>query len=205
MTDYVDSIMDALGMGGSDDAAEQAISGLVQVGALEPVGAAELRRVLPQRPDLRQKLMGMAQRFGFGGTGHALPSPPFAMSARETERRAPLGFREDGTGAFFFSLAAAIGATTTMRAKVSRVAHVNRLLIVPSAPGVVLTSVKVGDEEQLLDAGVPVELYSVAALTDTLPDNFSPLGPALDFIVTLFNTTAGAITGTIGTKAAAKR
>lgn len=209
MTDYVDSIMDALVMasgGGGDAEADAAISGLVQVGALEPVGAAELRRVLPSRPDLRSKLMSMASRvFAGGGLGHALPSPPFAMSARETERRAPLGFREDGTGAFFFSLAAAIGATTTMRAKVSRVAHVNRLLIVPSAPGVVLTSVKVGDEEQLLDAGVPVELYSVAALTDTLPDNFSPLGPALDFIVTLFNTTAGAITGTIGTKAAAKR
>jgi hypothetical protein len=92
-----------------------------------------------------------------------------------------------------------------MRAKVSRVAHVNRLLIVPSAPGVVIDSIKVGDEEQTLASGVSVELYGATALTDTVPDNFSPIGPGLDFIVTLKNTTAGAITGTIGTKATCKR
>ena len=90
-------------------------------------------------------------------------------------------------------------------ADISREAHADRLLIVPSAPGVVFQSIKVGDEEQLLAAGAPVELYSTAALTDAVPDNFSPLGPALDFIVTLQNTTAVAITGTIGIKAAGRR
>jgi hypothetical protein len=173
---------------------DDTISGLVSVGALTEVGATAIRKKV---------------RHG-GGGGHAapmgrLPSPPFAQSGRDTERRAPLGFTEDGTGAAFFSLPAVLGSTTTMRAKVSRVAHVNRLLIVPSAPGVVIDSIKVGDEEQTLASGVSVELYGATALTDTVPDNFSPIGPGLDFIVTLKNTTAGAITGTIGTKATCKR
>lgn len=163
---------------------DDAVEGLVEVGALTEVGAAKLRA--------RMK-------------GGSLPKPPFAVSKRETQRRAPLGFVEDGTGQAFFSLPAVVGATTVMRGKVSRVTHIDRLLIVPSAPGVVIDSLKVGDEEQTLAAGVPVELYSAPALTDSLPDNFSPLGPALDFVATLKNTTAVAITGTIGCKAACKR
>jgi hypothetical protein len=172
---------------------EETISGLVSVGALTEVGANQLRK--------------KARRGGAApaASGGRLPSPPFAQSGRDTERRAPLGFTEDGTGAAFFSLPAVLGSTTTMRAKVSRVAHVDRLLIVPTAPGVVIESIKVGDEEQTLASGVSVELYGVTALTDTVPDNFSPIGPGLDFIVTLKNTTAGAITGTIGTKASCKR
>ena len=82
-----------------------------------------------------------------------------------------------------------------MTGKVSRVAHPNRLLIVPSGPGAVLQSIKVGDEEQVLAAGAPVELYSTVALNDTIPDDFSPVGPALDFVVVLENTTVVAITG----------
>ena len=193
--DYVSDILSARvsgtgsageGMDEGEVGFEDEIAGLVQVGALTEVGARRLRHA-------HKKI------------GAPLPSPPFAMSQRGTERRAPLGFVEDGTGRFFFTLAAAIGATTTMRAKVSRVAHVDRLLIVPSAPGVVIDSIKVGDEEQTLAGGVPVELYGTTALTDTLPDNFSPIAPALDFIVQLVNTTAGAITGTIGVKASCKR
>ena len=92
-----------------------------------------------------------------------------------------------------------------MRGKVSRAAHPDRLLIVPSAPGMVLGSIKVGDEEQLLAPGAPVELYSEAAMTDAVPDNFSPIGPALDFDVVLVNTTLAPITGTIGIKATVKR
>lgn len=162
------------------------LAGLVEVGGLTEVGARRLRKAAKK-------------------VGKAKPSPTFARSTRSTTRRAPLGFSEDGTGALFWSLAAAIGATTIMRAKVSRKAHVDRLLIVPSAPGVVLASIKVGDVEQLLAPGCPVELYSASALTDTLPDNFDPLSEALDFTVTLQNTTAGAITGTIGTKAECER
>jgi hypothetical protein len=163
---------------------DSTIQGLVQVGALTEVGAERLRK---------------AHSHG----AHGVNSPQFARSPRETERRAPCGFVEDGTGAFFATLAA--GGTTTMRAKVSRVAHVNRLLIVPSGPGIVLDSIKVGDEEQLLASGCPVEIYSSSALTDTLPDNFSPLGPALDLIVTMRNTTGGGLTATIGFKAECKR
>jgi hypothetical protein len=174
----------------SEDIAET-IDGLVEVGALTEVGRAKLHKAV--------------RAATVPATGSLGPKPPFSRSPRETERRAPLGMTEDGTGASFFSLAAAIGATTTMRGKVSRVARVDRFLIVPSAPGAVIESIKVGDEEQVLASGVPVELYGATALTDSMPDNFSPIGPGLDFIVTLKNTTAGAITGTIGSKADCKR
>lgn len=192
-----------------DDVVGDEIAGLVEVGALTEVGARKLRRKINQRNNMiRQRAaQSSAQRQGpvHKPIGSGLPSPPFAMSGRDTERRAPLGFTEDGSGANFFSLAAAVGAITTMRAKVSRVSHVDRLLIVPSAAGAVIESIKVGDEEQTLASGVPVELYGTSALTDTVPDNFSPIGPGLDFIITLRNTTASAITGTIGTKCACKR
>jgi hypothetical protein len=204
-TDYVSEILSqrpVSGSGGStmddvsgDDVSglEDQISGLVSVGALTEVGARALRATVRRGAPAPSNV------------GKGLPSPPFAMSQRSTERRAPLGFIEDGSGANFFTLAAAIGAITTMRAKVSRVAHVDRLLLVPSAAGAVIESIKVGDEEQTLASGVPVELYGTSALTDTVPDNFSPIGPGLDFIITLRNTTASGITGTIGTKCACKR
>lgn len=208
MADFVSEILSkradgVSGLGGSSmhGEHEDLIAGLVSVGALTEVGANAMRGALGHKAK-------HPHAHGNGAphpVGSGLPSPPFAQSARDTERRAPLGFSEDGTGHNYFTLAASIGAITTMRAKVSRVAHVDRLLIVPSAAGAVLESVKVGDEEQTLASGVPVELYGTSALTDTVPDNFSPIGPGLDFIVTLRNTTASGITGTIGTKCAVKR
>lgn len=180
---------------GFDD--EMRVAGLVQVGALTEVGAKAVKKMLGHKA--KQHAAAHAP------IGAGLPSPPFASSGRDTERRAPLGFTEDGSGHNYFTLAASIGAITTMRAKVSRVSHVDRLLIVPSAAGAVIESIKVGDEEQTLASGVPVELYGTSALTDTVPDNFSPIGPGLDFILTLRNTTASSITGTIGTKCACKR
>jgi len=212
--DYVDEVMEELDEDevsgdddeGDDDEDDEAIDGLVEVGAIDEVGARRLKRTRGRRK--RRRLLASmlkAYKKKRKNVGAGLPSPPFGQSQRSTERRAPLGFVEDTTGTNFFSLPGVIGATTTMRAKVSRAAHPDRLLIVPSAPGVVLQSVKVGDEEQLLASGAPVELYSAAALTDAVPDNFSPVGPALDFVVTLLNTTAVAITGTIGIKASVKR
>jgi hypothetical protein len=127
-----------------------------------------------------------------------LPSPRFARSQRDTVRRAAGGFAQ-------FSLAAAIGATATGTMKVSRVVNINRLLIIPSGAGIVMDSVKVGDEEQLLQSGVPVELYGTAALTDTLPDDFSPLASGIDLVITLRNTTAGALTALAGIKGDVKR
>ncbi len=209
---YIDEIMEELDeVSGDDDDDEDGeevddfISELVEVGAVEEVGARRLRGMRGSARAKALRRLMRKKRARRTKKGYGLPSPPFGRSQRETERRAPLGFIESSSGAFFFTLLAAIGATTTMTAKVSRAAHPDRLLIVPSAPGVVLQSVKVGDEEQLLSAGAPVELYSTAALTDAIPDNFSPIGPALDFIVVLLNTTIGAITGTIGIKASVKR
>ena len=205
--DYVDEILEELDEVSGDDEADDFIDGLVEVGAIEEVGARRLRGTRGSvRAKMLRKLIRSARRSARSRqVGSGLPSPPFGQSQRSTERRAPLGFVEDTSGANFFTLAATIGAVTTMRGKVSRTAHADRLLIVPSAPGVVLQSIKVGDEEQILSSGAPVELYSTAALTDAVPDNFSPLGPALDFIIVLQNTTAGAITGTIGVKASVKR
>lgn len=190
MHDEVDQMMN----GGSGDV----IAGLVRVGAITPVGAEAAQAALATGDTdraaeiLRQQL--------YGG-----PSPAFGRSARETSRRAPLGFTELGTGARFFTLPAGVGMQTTMHAKVQRSAHVDRLLIVPDAPGAVIQSIMIGDDEQVLSPGAPVELYSEFALTDSLADNFSPLERALDFIVTLVNTTAGEITGTIGCKARVER
>jgi hypothetical protein len=220
MADYVSEILSRVqGLGGSsmyddvvgdDDISgldaeserdiNRTVSGLVEVGALTEVGARQARKAMR-----RSVIRGRVASPGKSNIGGGLPSPPFAQSGRDTERRAPLGFTEDGTGRNYFSLTAAIGSITTMRAKVSRVSHVDRLLIVPSAAGAVIESIKVGDEEQTLASGVPVELYGTSALTDTVPDNFSPIGPGLDLIIVLRNTTASAITGTIGSKCACKR
>lgn len=179
------------------------IAGLVEVGALTEVGAKKARKVV-RKATLAARAGKPAQpsaaRPQPQQRGATVSNQQFQRSSRETQRRAPLGFTEDGTGRNYFSLAATIGATTTMRAKVSRAAHVDRLLIVPSAPGATVQSIQVGDEEQVLAPGVPAELYGAAALTDALSDNFSPIGPGLDFVITLKNTTAVAITGTIGTK-----
>lgn len=204
---------------GLDDATSEYIdgqvAGLVEVGALTEIGAKKARKVIRKatlagraaRP-AQQQQRAQANRPATANRGAAAPrmsNQQFSQSTRDTERRAPLGFTEDGTGRNYFSLAATIGATTTMRAKVSRAAHVDRLLIVPSAPGATVQSIQVGDEEQVLAPGVPAELYGAAALTDSMSDNFSPIGPGLDFVITLKNTTAVAITGTIGTKCTVRR
>ena len=130
--------------------------------------------------------------------GGAPPSPPFGVSSRAVMRRAALGFPA-------FALAAAIGATNTQSAKVSRKFHPDRLLIVPSAAGILLDSVKIGDEEQLLAIGVPVELYGTAALNDSLPDNFTPVPSGIDVSITLRNSTAGALTALAGMKGGVPR
>lgn len=180
------------------------VAGLMRVGALDAVGAENAMAALNAGDtESAAAIVARSIRTPLGRTG--LPSPAFMRSARETARRAPLGFTEQGTGNMFFTLAAAIGAVSRMFAKVSRVSHVDRLLIVPDAPGAIVTSIKIGDEEQVLSAGAPVELYSEFALTDVRPDNFSPLQSGLDFIVTLENTTAGLISGTIGCKAEVER
>lgn len=206
MSDFVDDVLNAMDMGaGSSDLARM-VSGLVEVGALEEVGAEAIIAAAQKAPQsqLRNMLQGAAKA-AQKRIGGRPPAPPFARSARETFRRAAMGFQEQVTGNRFFTLPAVVGSSTIMVGKVSRKAHTDRLLIVPSAPGAILMSIKVGDEEQLLNPGAPVELYSEAALTDSLPDNFSPLESALDMLIQLQNTTAVAITGTIGLKAGVER
>lgn len=191
----------------TEDYIQGQVAGLVEIGALTEVGARQARKTI-RKGIMAGRGAPSASPAGNGARGPmATPqqNAQFSRSARETLRRAPLGFSEDGTGKNYFSLPATIGATTTMRAKVSRPAHVDRLLIVPSAPGVVVDSIKVGDEEQCLAGGVPAELYGAAALTDSNSDNFSPIGSGIDMIITLKNTVATAITGTIGVKCSVQR
>ncbi len=155
------------------------IAGLVEVGDYEEVG----RKVA--------KAMGRMP-------GSELTPGDFMVTKPETLRRAPLGFPG-------FTLGAAIGAVDTQSAKVQRKYHPDRLLIIPSAAGIVVDSIKVGDSEQLLATGVPVELYGTNALTDSLPDNFKPVPSGNDVSMTLRNTTAGALTALAGMKGAVER
>jgi hypothetical protein len=121
----------------------------------------------------------------------------FVRGTRELNRRAPAGFPT-------FSLAAAIGATSQQSITLSRPADITRLVIVPSAAGVVMDSMKIGDEEQLLNSGVPVELFA-ANVVDPRSDNFTTLPSGIPLTILLRNTTAGAITANIGFKAEVQR
>lgn len=129
--------------------------------------------------------------------GVAPPSPPFGRSGRYVFRRAPLGFPSA-------SVAASSSATFTTQ-QVSRVFHPDRLLIIPSAPGLVMDSLRVGDEEQTVTPGAAVELYGVEALTDSKPDNFSPVQTGTTVTVLLRNTTLAAISVTMGMKGGVER
>lgn len=136
---------------------------------------------------------GMAQ----GMPGSAPPSVPFGRSTRSLLRRAPLGLP-----------AASVPANSSLpfvSQQLSRVFHPDRLLIIPSAPGLTIDSIRIGDEEQTATAGAPVELYGANALTDTLPDNFTPIQTGTTVTVTLRNTTGAAIDVTLGMKGGVER
>jgi hypothetical protein len=127
----------------------------------------------------------------------APPSPPFGRSGRYVFRRAPLGF-PSGT-------VAANSSFAFVTQQVSRVYHPDRLLIIPAAPGLVIDSIRVGDEEQTVTAGAAVELYGVEALTDSKPDNFSPVQTGTTVTILLRNTTAAGIAVTLGMKGGVER
>lgn len=125
------------------------------------------------------------------------PSPPFGRSGRYVFRRAPLGFPS--------ATVAANASFTFVTQQVSRVYHPDRLLIIPAAPGLVIDSIRVGDEEQTVTAGAAVELYGVEALTDSKPDNFSPVQTGTTVTILLRNTTAAGIAVTMGMKGGVER
>lgn len=134
------------------------------------------------------------------GVGAAAPAkqgtPRMARSSRDVAKRAPLGFGG-------FSLTA--GSTTTLTTRVQRSFAADRLLVVASATGLVITSIKVGDEEQILGGLVPQEMYGPNALADSRPDDFTPGPGGIDFSITINNPTAGTITGSAGMKGLVKR
>jgi hypothetical protein len=125
------------------------------------------------------------------------PSPPFGRSGRYVFRRAPLGFPA--------ATVAANSSYAFVTQQVSRVYHPDRLLIIPAAPGLVIDSIRVGDEEQTVTAGAAVELYGVEALTDSKPDNFSPVQTGTTVTILLRNTTAAGIACTLGMKGGVER
>jgi hypothetical protein len=126
------------------------------------------------------------------------PAKPGGMqrSDRTVSKRAPLGF---GT----YSLAAA--ASVTLTATVQRAFMADRLLVTSSQLGVVVTSIKVGDEEQILGGSVPAELYGINALADSKPDDFTPSPGGIQLSVTLTNGAATTSTGAVGMKGYVKR
>lgn len=138
----------------------------------------------------------LVKQAGGGARTHRAISTPMARSSREIGKRGPLGF-----GAYSL----ATGVTQAFTARVQRAFHSDRLLVTSSAIGILITSVKIGDEEQVLGGSVPAELYGVNALADVKSDDFSPAPAGLDITITLSNPTAGTITGTIGMKGFIKR
>lgn len=132
-----------------------------------------------------------------GMAGVAPPTVPFGRSSRSLLRRAPLGLPSGSVPAN--------SSLNLISQQVSRVFHPDRLLIIPAGPGLVVDSIRIGDEEQTVTAGAPVELYGANALTDTLPDNFSPVQTGTTVTVVLRNTTGAAIDVTLGMKGGVER
>ena len=119
-----------------------------------------------------------------------------ARTRPEVGKRAPLGF---GT----YSLAAA--ASVVLTARPQRPFHPDRLLVTSSQLGVTISSIKVGDEEQILGGSVPAELYGTAALADPKNDDFTPSTAGIDFTITITNNAASLSTGAVGMKGFVKR
>lgn len=169
---------------------------LAAVSGLDEVGLDEIGYMTDE--EVGAKVKRAARRAAAAAPAATTAAPgSFVRSSRDVLRRAPGGFPT-------FSLAATIGATSTQSIKVSRPTDITRLVAVPSGAGIVMDSLKVGDEEQLLTGGVPVELFG-AQVYDSRPDNFSTLPASIDLTITLRNTTAGALTCNIGFKGEVKR
>jgi hypothetical protein len=133
---------------------------------------------------------------GVGAAAQRRGSPQMARSSRDVGKRAPLGF-----GAY--SLATL--ASTTLTTRVQRSFAADRLLVTSGALGIVITSIKVGDEEQILGGNVPAELYGVNALADSKPDDFTAAPGGVDFSISLTNTSGSTIAGAVGMKGLVKR
>lgn len=177
VTDYVDEMLRSA-----------AVSGIQTVNGIHSVGEAEIAQAGAEAAVRAHR----ARR-----PGAAPPTLPFGRSDRELLRRAPLGFPDATVGAN--------ASVNVVSQQVSRVFHPDRLLAVPSAPGIVVDSIRIGDEEQTVTAGAPIELYGVQALTDSLPDNFSPVQTGTTVTIALRNTTGAAIDVTMGMKGGVQR
>lgn len=169
---------------------------LATISGIDDIGYDEIGEMSDE--EVGAKVKRAARRARAVAPAAAAPSAgSFVRSSRDIIRRAPGGFPT-------FALAASIGATTTLSVKVSRPTDITRLVAVPSGAGIVMDSLKVGDEEQLLTSGVPVEMYG-AAVFDQKPDNFTTLPAGIDLTITLRNTTAGALSCNIGFKGEVRR
>ncbi len=179
MPDYVgDAVDDMIArVSGDDDIGDDEMG--YDVGY--DVGAAPRRG--RRRPGKRHQLAAMG-------------SPVLARSEREMWKRAPLGLGN-------YSLATTVSGTFT--GTIQRPFQPDRLLVTSSQLGILITSIKVGDEEQVLNGSVPAELYGVNALTDSLPDNFTAGATAITFSVSLSNSAGTTTTGAIGFKGAVRR
>ena len=179
----------------TDHIVRSAVQGIHQVGyggdSGYDVGEAEQAAAAAVHENIRSQQM--RKRL----PGAAPPTVPFGRSDRSLFRRAPLGFPE-------FSIAAGASVAFVTQ-QVSRVFHPDRLVVIPTAPGCVIDSIRVGDEEQTVTPGTPVELYGVNALTDTLPDNFSPVQTGTTVTILIRNTTGAPITCTVGMKGGVQR
>ena len=178
-----------------DDIVSSAVSGLARVSGAD---YADLERVGAEAAEMAVTRVLQARGAANGnGIPAPLPSPDFYRSGRYVRRRAALGFPS--------STIPANTALMVATQQVSRVFHPDRLLVVPAAPGLVIDSLLVGDEEQMITAAAPVELYGTQALTDRLPDNFTPVQTGTTVRITLRNTTGADIDVTAGMKGGVER
>jgi hypothetical protein len=157
-----------------------------------PLMAAISKEGIAMAYDDIDRLIDSASGVGDAGA----KAPAMKRSDRTVAKRAPLGF---GT----FSLAAA--ASVTLTATVQRPFMADRLLVVPSQVGLLISSIKIGDEEQVLGGNVPAELYGINAIADNKSDDFTPCPAGIQLALTLTNSAATTTTGAAGMKGYVKR
>ncbi len=98
----------------------------------------------------------------------------------------------------FGSQSVAAGGTATFSASPQRTMRMEKLVIVPSAAGLLVTGINVGADPQFVNVGLgaPVELFSATTLDNLLRSVTANLGHVVT--IQLQNPTGGQITASVG-------
>lgn len=121
---------------------------------------------------------------------------------RDIGRIAPIGFEAQQAN---IALGGGIG---TFVGRPSRSTHLRQLLVDNGAAALnelTITSIRVGDEEQLLNGEVNATLYGADALAGGMQDNFSIIEANVPCTITIRNDGAAAATPAVSGRAQANR